>query len=226
MFFVELSAFNSSCKNITFIILYSINYSISRKNPNITNLIICRFSVIENLHFTISCNLSIISSFKSLYNIIILYTIPSIRINIIIVSSKTISKTSNLVIVQISYMNFLNLISSPIYSRKIIKSRFSFIKPSFNSTISLFLKVFNNLSIINKTFYSFFINTSIFFNIFIKIFTVNTRTYCKISFNINLTIFVFNISCRISTFISNIHITIYIEESFTLINTILNILFI
>ena len=123
-------------------------------------------------------------------------------------------------------MNLFKFISSPIYSRKIFKSRFSFIKPSFNSTISLILKVFNNLRIINKTYYSLFINTTIFFNIFIKVFTINTRTYCKIGFNINLTILIFNISSRITAFISNIHITIYIEERFTLINTIFNILFI
>ena len=123
-------------------------------------------------------------------------------------------------------MNFLNLVSSPIYSRKIIKSRYTFIKPSFNSTISLILKVFNYLSIINKILYSFFINSTIFFNILVKIFISNTRTYFKISFNINLTVLIFNISFRIITFISNIHITIYIEESFTIINSKFYILFI
>ena len=167
-----------------------------------------------------------ISSIKCSNNIIIFNTIPTIRINIIIVFSKTISITSSLVIIQITYMNFLNFISSPIYSRKIIKSRYTFIKPSFNSTISLLLEVFNYLRIINKIIYSFFINSTIFFNVLIKVFISNARTYFKISFNINLTILIFNISFRILTFISNIHITIYIEESFTVKNTKFYILFI
>ena len=123
-------------------------------------------------------------------------------------------------------MNFLNLVGSPIYSRKVFKSRFSFIKPSFNSTISLILKVFDYLRIINKTYYSLFINTTVFFNILVKVFISNTRTYFKISFNINFTVLIFNITYRINTFISNIHITIYIEESFTIINTKFYILFI
>ena len=127
--------------------------------------------------------------------------------------------TRNIISKNISFIFF-------ICRRIIIRSRYTFIKPSFNSTISLLLKVFNYLSIINKILYSFFINSTIFFNILVKVFISNTRTYFKISFNINLTVLIFNISFRISTFISNIHITIYIEESFTIINTKFYILFI
>ena len=127
--------------------------------------------------------------------------------------------TRNIISKNISFIFF-------ICRRIIIRSRYAFIKPSFNSTISLLLKVFNYLRIINKFLYSFFINSTIFFNVFVKVFITNTRTYFNISFDIKFTILIFNISCRINTFISNIHITIHIEESFTIVNTKFYILFI
>ena len=138
MFFIENSSISSSCKNITFIVLYSVYYSISRKNPNISFIISIRYNtftcfciiirIYKNRRFTIN-------SIKHIFRNVHLF--PSCSIPIL---CSTISSI-------IPNITFMRSFICP------ISTRVSWLIPSFSLAIKLTFNTFkffiNSFSIIS-----------------------------------------------------------------------------
>ena len=138
MFFIEHSSISSSCKNISFIILYSIYYSISRKNPNISFIISIRYSTITSFCIIIRIykyRRFTINSIKHIFRNVHLF--PSFTIPIL---CSTISSI-------IPNITFVRSFICPISTRVIclIPSFSLAIKLSFN-TLKFFI---NSLTIIS-----------------------------------------------------------------------------